>query len=38
MFNAPDRQTAIAMIAPLDGATSLPERGGPTDLALLDHI
>ena len=38
LFDAPDRHTAIAMIAPLDGASSLPERGGPTDLALLDHI
>jgi GNAT superfamily N-acetyltransferase len=38
LFDAPERHTAIAMIAPLDGAASLPERGGPTDLALLDHI
>src|SRR5207248_2518048 len=38
LFDAPDRHTAIAMLAPLGGAASLPERGGPTDLALLDHI
>jgi hypothetical protein len=38
LFTAPERASALAMIAPLDGSASLPERGAPTDLALLDHI
>jgi GNAT acetyltransferase-like protein len=38
LFSAPDRSTAVAMIAPLDGVVPLPEAGGNTELALLDHI
>ncbi|HTO97014.1 MAG TPA: GNAT family N-acetyltransferase [Myxococcales bacterium] len=38
LFSAPDRSTAVAMIAPLDGVGPLPEAGGPTELTLLDHI
>ena len=38
LFTAPERHTAVAMLAPLDGATSLPEAGGAADLSLLDHI
>ena len=38
LFAAPERHTAVAMIAPLEGAFPLPERGGPADLSLLDHI
>ena len=38
LFPAPERTTAVAMIASLDPAAPLPERGGRTELALLDHI
>lgn len=38
LFAAAARNTAVAMIAPLDPAVPLPEEGGPTELALLDHI
>ena len=38
LFAAPERKSAIAMIAPLDSAAPLPERGAPTELSLLDHI
>ena len=38
LFAAPERKSAIAMVAPLDGAANVPERGAPTALALLDHI
>ena len=38
LFAAPERRSAIAMVAPLDDGVSLPGRGGATDLALLDHI
>ncbi len=38
LFEAEDRTTAVAMIAPLDGNAALPERGGATELTLLDHI
>lgn len=36
LFPAADRRSSIAMIARLSGAP-LPERGSPTELALLDH-
>ena len=38
VFNAPERASAVAMIAPLSRSAQVPERGAPTDLALLDHI
>jgi hypothetical protein len=38
MFDAEERHTALAMVAPLDGEISLPARGGRADLSLLDHI
>ncbi|MCA1827004.1 MAG: GNAT family N-acetyltransferase [Myxococcales bacterium] len=38
LFESQPRTSAIAMIAPLDETASLPERNGPTELALLDHI
>ena len=38
LFSAPERHTAIAMLAPLDGITGLPDRGAVADLSLLDHI
>src|SRR6266481_3016312 len=38
LFSAPERTSAIAMIAPLAPAAPVPERGAATDLALLDHI
>jgi hypothetical protein len=38
LFEAEDRTAAVAMIAPLDGTAALPERGGATELTLLDHI
>ena len=38
LFEAEDRTAAVAMIAPLDGNVALPERGGTTELTLLDHI
>jgi len=38
LFEAEDRTAAVAMIAPLDGNAALPERGGATELTLLDHI
>lgn len=38
LFPAGERTSAIAMIAPLDAMVPLPDRGGPAELALLDHI
>jgi GNAT superfamily N-acetyltransferase len=38
LFAAPERSSAIAMIAPLHPGATLPQRGAATDLALLDHI
>ena len=38
LFSAPERISAIAMIAPLTPGAPVPERGAATDLALLDHI
>ena len=38
LFAAPERKSAIAMVAPLDAGVTLPERGAATELALLDHI
>ena len=38
LFSAPERHTAIAMIARLANGAPLPERGAAADLALLDHI
>ncbi len=38
VFTAPERASAVAMIAPLSPGAQVPERGAPTDLALLDHI
>ena len=38
LFEPQERTSAIAMIAPLDDTAPLPERNGPTELALLDHI
>ena len=38
LFPAPERGSAIAMVASLDQRAPLPEAGGTTDLALLDHI
>jgi len=38
LFSAPERHAAVAMLAPLDGVSGLPERGSPADLSLLDHI
>jgi len=38
LFAAEDRNAAVAMIAPLDGKSALPERGAETELTLLDHI
>jgi GNAT superfamily N-acetyltransferase len=38
LFAAPERRSAVAMVAPLDGMAAVPERGAPADLALLDHI
>ena len=38
LFPAPLRTGAVAMIAPLDRSTALPEAGSPTELSLLDHI
>jgi hypothetical protein len=38
VFTAPERASAVAMIAPLSRGAQLPEPGAPTDLALLDHI
>ena len=38
LFTAAERTSAIAMIAPLDEAVPLPGKGGPAELALLDHI
>jgi GNAT superfamily N-acetyltransferase len=36
LFAATDRRSSIAMVAKLSDAP-FPERGGPTELALLDH-
>jgi GNAT superfamily N-acetyltransferase len=36
LYAASERRSSIAMIAPL-GSAALPETGGPTELALLDH-
>ena len=38
LFAATPRTTALSMVAPLDGSAPLPEEGGATELALLDHI
>lgn len=38
LFEEEGRNSAVAMIAPLDGGAPLPERGGTTELTLLDHI
>jgi ribosomal protein S18 acetylase RimI-like enzyme len=38
LFTASARASAIAMVAPLEAAAPLPDRGGPAELALLDHI
>src|SRR5260370_240039 len=38
LFTASERASAIAMVAPLEESAPLPERGGPAELALLDHI
>ena len=38
LFESHDRMSAIAMIAPLDETAPVPERKGPNELALLDHI
>lgn len=38
LFSAGERSSAIAMVAPLDDAAPIPERGGPAELSLLDHI
>ena len=38
LFRSEARTSAIAMIAPLDDAAPLPNRDGPAELALLDHI
>jgi len=38
LFAAAERNTALAMIAPLNGNAGVPERGAPAELALLDHI
>ena len=38
LFPAAERTSALAMIAPLDGTVPLPDKGGPAELALLDHI
>jgi GNAT superfamily N-acetyltransferase len=37
LFAAAERRSSIAMIAPLTDRPALPERGGPNELALLDH-
>lgn len=38
LFESHERTSAIAMVAPLDETAPLPERNGPTELALIDHI
>jgi GNAT superfamily N-acetyltransferase len=38
LFETLARSSAIAMIAPLGDIATLPGRGDPTELALLDHI
>jgi hypothetical protein len=38
LFADGERTSALAMVAPLDDTATLPERGGPAELALLDHI
>ncbi len=38
LFASPERNTALAMIAPLNGKAGLPDRGAAAELALLDHI
>ena len=38
LFPSPERSTALAMVAPLNGKAGLPERGAAAELALLDHI
>jgi hypothetical protein len=38
LFESHPRTSAIAMVAPLDETASLPERNGPNEVALLDHI
>jgi GNAT superfamily N-acetyltransferase len=37
LFPSTDRGSSIAMVAPLSDSAVLPERRGPTELALLDH-
>ncbi|HEX4381452.1 MAG TPA: GNAT family N-acetyltransferase [Myxococcales bacterium] len=37
VFTATERRSSIAMVASLATGALLPERGGPTELALLDH-
>jgi GNAT superfamily N-acetyltransferase len=37
LFATQDRRSSIAMVARLAEGAVLPERGGPTELALLDH-
>ena len=37
IFTATERRSSIAMVASLADGALLPERGGPTELALLDH-
>lgn len=38
LFPAPERESAIAMVAALDPKAPLPDADGPADLSLLDHI
>ena len=38
LFESQQRASAIAMLAPLDDSAPLPDRSGPAELALLDHI
>jgi GNAT superfamily N-acetyltransferase len=37
LFATSERRSSIAMLAALDDKSPLPERGGATELALLDH-
>jgi len=37
VFTTTERRSSIAMVARLAESAVLPERGGPTELALLDH-
>jgi hypothetical protein len=38
LFPAPERNSAITMVAPLDRSAPLPDAGDAADVALLDHI